>query len=90
MSIYVIRVEKVTKAYPGHPQPALDQVSVDIEKGEFVFLVGSSGSGKSTFLRLVLREYRPTSRRVYVAGKEINRLANWKVPKLRRDIGAVF
>ena len=90
VSIHVIRFEKVTKAYPGHPQPALDQVSVDIEKGEFVFLVGSSGSGKSTFLRLVLREYRPSSGRVYVAGKEINRLANWKVPKLRRDIGAVF
>ncbi|WP_181310278.1 cell division ATP-binding protein FtsE [Nocardioides campestrisoli] len=86
----MIRFEKVTKAYPGHAQPALDQVSVDIEKGEFVFLVGSSGSGKSTFLRLVLREYRPSSGRVYVAGKEINRLASWKVPRLRRDIGTVF
>ena len=86
----MIRFEKVTKAYPGHANPALDQVSVDIEKGEFVFLVGSSGSGKSTFLRLVLREYRPSSGRVYVAGKEINRLASWKVPRLRRDIGTVF
>ncbi len=90
MSIHVIRFEKVTKSYPGHPQPALDDVTVDIEKGEFVFLVGSSGSGKSTFLRLILREYRPTSGRVYVAGKEIDRLANWKVPRLRRDIGTVF
>jgi len=90
VSLHVIRFEKVTKAYPGHAQPALDQVSVDIEKGEFVFLVGSSGSGKSTFLRLVLREYRPSSGRVYVAGKEINRLASWKVPRLRRDIGTVF
>ena len=90
MSIHVIRFEKVTKAYPGHAQPALDQVSVEIEKGEFVFLVGSSGSGKSTFLRLVLREYRPSSGRVYVAGKEINRLSNWKVPGLRRQIGTVF
>ncbi|CAA9377651.1 MAG: Cell-division-associated, ABC-transporter-like signaling protein FtsE [uncultured Nocardioides sp.] len=86
----VIRFEKVTKTYPGHPHPALDQISVDVEKGEFVFLVGSSGSGKSTFLRLVLREYRPTAGRVYVAGKEINRLASWKVPRLRRDIGTVF
>ena len=86
----MIRFEKVTKAYPGHAQPALDQVSVEIEKGEFVFLVGSSGSGKSTFLRLVLREYRPSSGRVYVAGKEINRLSNWKVPALRRQIGTVF
>ena len=86
----MIRFEKVTKTYPGHPHPALDNISVDVEKGEFVFLVGSSGSGKSTFLRLVLREYRPTTGRVYVAGKEINRLASWKVPRLRRDIGTVF
>ena len=86
----MIRFEKVTKTYPGHPHAALDNVSVDVEKGEFVFLVGSSGSGKSTFLRLVLREYRATTGRVYVAGKEINRLASWKVPRLRRDIGTVF
>jgi len=86
----VIRFEKVTKTYAGHAHAALDQVSVDVDKGEFVFLVGSSGSGKSTFLRLVLREYRPTSGRVYVAGKEINRLASWKVPRLRRQIGTVF
>ena len=86
----MIRFEKVTKTYPGHAHAALDQVSVDVDKGEFVFLVGSSGSGKSTFLRLVLREYRPTTGRVYVAGKEINRLASWKVPRLRRDIGTVF
>ena len=86
----MIRFEKVTKTYPGHAHAALDQVTVDVDKGEFVFLVGSSGSGKSTFLRLVLREYRPTSGRVYVAGKEINRLASWKVPRLRRDIGTVF
>jgi cell division transport system ATP-binding protein len=86
----VIRFEKVLKAYPGQGAPALDNVSVDVEKGEFVFLVGASGSGKSTFLRLVLRESRPTSGRVYVAGKEINRLAAWKVPRLRRQIGTVF
>ena len=85
----MIRFDQVTQTYPGHPHAALDQVSVDVEKGEFVFLVGSSGSGKSTFLRLVLREYRPTSGRVYVAGKEINRLASWKVPRLRRDIVTV-
>jgi cell division transport system ATP-binding protein len=86
----VIRFEKVTKAYAGQSRAALEQVSVDIEKGEFVFLVGASGSGKSTFLRLILREYRPTEGRVYVAGKEINRLAGWKVPRLRRQIGTVF
>jgi cell division transport system ATP-binding protein len=86
----VIRFEKVTKTYAGQGHPALDEVSVDVEKGEFVFLVGTSGSGKSTALRLVLRESRPTSGRVYVAGKEINRLASWKVPRLRRQIGTVF
>jgi cell division transport system ATP-binding protein len=86
----VIRFEKVVKQYPGQARPALDQVTVDVEKGEFVFLVGASGSGKSTFLRLVLREYRSTSGRVYVAGKEVNRLASWKVPRLRRQIGTVF
>jgi cell division transport system ATP-binding protein len=86
----VIRFEKVSKTYPGQSRAALDNVTVDVEKGEFVFLVGASGSGKSTFLRLVLREYRPTQGRVYVAGKEINRLAGWKVPGLRRQIGTVF
>ena len=86
----MIRFEKVTKKYPGPGKPALDGVTVDVEKGEFVFLVGASGSGKSTALRLVLRETRPTQGRVYVAGKEINRLAGWKVPRLRRQIGTVF
>ncbi len=86
----MIRFEKVSKTYPGQSKAALDQVSVDIEKGEFVFLVGSSGSGKSTFLRLVLREYQSTEGRVYVAGKQINRLASWKIPRLRRQIGTVF
>ncbi|BBH16701.1 cell division ATP-binding protein FtsE [Nocardioides baekrokdamisoli] len=86
----MIRFEKVTKSYPGTGRPALDQVSLDLDKGEFVFLVGQSGSGKSTALRLILRETRPTNGRVYVAGKEINRLAGWKVPRLRRQIGTVF
>lgn len=86
----MIRFEKVTKSYPGTGRPALDQVSLDLDKGEFVFLVGQSGSGKSTALRLILREARPSSGRVYVAGKEINRLAGWKVPRLRRQIGTVF
>jgi cell division transport system ATP-binding protein len=86
----VIRFEKVSKSYDGQTRPALDTIDVDIDKGEFVFLVGASGSGKSTFLRLVIREARPSTGRVYVAGKEINRLAGWKIPSLRRQIGTVF
>jgi cell division transport system ATP-binding protein len=86
----VIRFEKVSKSYDGQTRPALDDVDVDIDKGEFVFLVGASGSGKSTFLRLIIREARPTAGKVYVAGKEINRLAGWKIPSLRRQIGTVF
>jgi cell division transport system ATP-binding protein len=86
----VIRFENVTKAYPNQSRPALEDVSLEVEKGEFVFLVGPSGSGKSTFLRLVLKEERPTAGRIQVAGKELSRLSNWKVPQLRRRIGTVF
>ena len=86
----MIRFENVSATYPGQTKPALRDVSADLDRGEFVFLVGESGSGKSTFLRLVLREARPTQGRVFVAGKEINRLASWKVPALRRQIGTVF
>ena len=86
----MITFENVTMQYPGQQRAALDDVSVDIEKAEFVFLVGASGSGKSTFLRMVLRETRPTGGKVVVAGKELNKLASWKVPALRRQIGTVF
>ena len=86
----MIRLEKVSKSYPTSTRPALDDVDVDIAKGEFVFLVGSSGSGKSTFLRLLLKEEVPTTGRVHVAGKDLGRLSHWKVPALRRSIGCVF
>ncbi len=86
----MITFENVTMTYPGQQRAALDDVSVEVEKGEFVFLVGASGSGKSTFLRLVLREARATEGTVVVAGKELNKLAGWKVPALRRQIGTVF
>jgi cell division transport system ATP-binding protein len=86
----VIRFENVTKVYARGARPALDQVSVEVERGEFVFLVGASGSGKSTFLELVLREERPTGGRVYVAGRDLAALSSWKVPHLRRQIGVVF
>ena len=86
----MILFDNVSKVYPNQTRPALDSVSLEIEKGEFVFLVGPSGSGKSTFLRLVLREERPTTGPVWVAGKDLGRLSNWKIPQLRRQIGTVF
>lgn len=86
----MILFEHATKLYPSQTRPALEDITLEIEKGEFVFLVGSSGSGKSTFLRLVLKEERPTQGKVWVAGKDLTRLSNWKVPGLRRQIGTVF
>ena len=86
----MIRFEKVTKTYPGQAHNALDQVSVDVEKGEFVFLVGSSGSGKSSFLRLVLKEEKPSKGKIHVLGQELNTLASRKVPYFRRNLGVVF
>jgi cell division transport system ATP-binding protein len=86
----VIRFDNVSKTYDGQRRAALADVNVDIEKGEFVFLVGASGSGKSTFLRLILREQRATKGKVFVAGRELNKLAAWKIPAMRRQIGTVF
>ncbi len=86
----MIRLDRVTKLYAASTRPALADVTVEVEKGEFVFLVGLSGSGKSTFLRLLLREEVPTRGTVHVAGKDVAHLSNWKVPALRRQIGCVF
>ena len=86
----MIRFENVTKVYARGARPALDEVDLEIQRGEFVFLVGTSGSGKSTFLRLVLREERPTGGKVFVAGKDLTTLNSWKVPHLRRQIGVMF
>ena len=86
----MIRFDNVSKVYTRGAQPALDAVDVKIERGDFVFLVGSSGSGKSTFLKLVLREERPTGGQIYVAGRDLGKLSAWRVPLLRREIGAVF
>ncbi|GAB4083912.1 cell division ATP-binding protein FtsE [Myceligenerans cantabricum] len=80
----------MSKVYARGARPALEDVSVDVQRGEFVFLVGASGSGKSTFLSLVLREHRPTRGRIYVAGRDVARLSAWRVPKLRRELGVVF
>jgi cell division transport system ATP-binding protein len=86
----VIRFDDVTKVYPRTQRPALHKVSLEVNKGEFVFLVGASGSGKSTFLRLVLKEEKATTGVVRVSGKDVAKLSSWKVPHLRRTIGVVF
>jgi cell division transport system ATP-binding protein len=85
----MIKFDHITKSYKG-TTVALRDVSVDVQKGDFVFLVGPSGSGKSTFLRLVTKEERPDAGEVWVAGKEVSLLSPWKVPYLRRNIGCVY
>ncbi len=85
----MIRLNHVTKIYKDS-QRALDDVSVDVSKGEFVFVVGPSGSGKSTLIRLLLKEEEPSKGEIFVAGKNIGKLSPWKVPYLRRNIGTVF
>lgn len=85
----MIRFEDVTKIYPPDTI-GLENVSLHIEKGEFVFLVGPSGSGKSTFIRLIIKEIEPDRGRIIVGGRDLGSLRRWKVPYLRRNIGCVF
>jgi cell division transport system ATP-binding protein len=86
----MISLQAVSKTYKNGVN-ALDDVSIEIEKGEFVFVVGPSGSGKSTTIRLLLKEEEPSAGSVYVAGKNLSRLSSWSgVPKLRRNIGCVY
>ncbi len=85
----MIKLENVTKVYKGD-NVALRDATLDIVKGEFVFLVGASGSGKSTFIRLLNREEVPEHGKIFVAGKDIAQLGTWKVPYLRRNIGYIF
>jgi len=85
----VIRLKSVSKTYDGSTV-AVRNVDLSIQKGEFVFLVGPSGSGKSTLIRLLLREEQPTGGQVWVAGRDIAALPEWRVPYLRRSIGTVF
>lgn len=86
----MIRFDGVSKSYARTARPALNNVSLEILKGEFVFLVGASGSGKSSFLRLVLKEESPTKGSIHVLGQHLNSLANRKVPYFRRNLGVVF
>lgn len=85
----MIRLESVTKVYEGGTV-AVNDVSLDMQKGEFVFLVGASGSGKSTLIRLLLRDEPVTRGKIWVAGKDITSLPKWKIPYLRRSVGTVF
>ncbi|GAA1861934.1 cell division ATP-binding protein FtsE [Paeniglutamicibacter psychrophenolicus] len=93
----MIRFENVTMVYDQksrlgseNARPGLDDVTIEIDRGDFAFLVGASGSGKSTFLRLILREIVATGGSVHVAGQNVARIPSWRVPKLRRGIGVVF
>ena len=87
----VITFEHVSKVYEAQPnKPALDDVSLHIYPGEFVFLVGHSGSGKSTFINLIIRQIKPSSGKIYIADEDLTTMRNWRVPYLRRNIGCVF
>ena len=91
MGAPVITFDHVTKTYPAQPKkPALSDVTLQIFAGEFIFLVGHSGSGKSTFIRLLTREIKPTSGKIYVADEDLTTMRKWRVPYLRRNIGCVF
>lgn len=85
----MIRFRNVTKQYPNGTK-ALEDVSLQIERGEFVFVVGASGAGKSTFLKLIMREEKPTSGSIEVNGYNLNKLKHNKIPEYRRSIGMVF
>ncbi|CAN5498662.1 cell division ATP-binding protein FtsE [soil metagenome] len=85
----MIKTKDLVKEYNGSVK-ALDGITLDIEKGEFVFVVGPSGSGKSTFMKLLTKEEEPTGGEVFVAGKDLSSLPRWRVPYLRRNVGCVF
>lgn len=86
----MISVKNVTMQYKASTRPALRDLSLEVDKGDFAFLIGPSGSGKSTFFRLLLKEDKPTSGDVYVGDFHVNTLPARRVPKLRQSIGCVF
>ena len=85
----MITLENVSKSY-AKGQPALNDVSLHIDKGEFVFIVGNSGSGKSTLIKLLLKELEPTSGTIIVNDQDLGKMKRRKVPKYRRGVGVVF
>ena len=91
MGTPVITFDHVNKVYPAQPtKPALNDITLQIYAGEFVFLVGHYGSGKSPFIRMLIREITPSSGHIYVADEDLSSMRNWRVPYLRRNIGCVF
>lgn len=86
----LISLEHVSKIYPKGTRPALDDISLDVNRGDFVFLVGASGSGKTTLLSLLLREEEATKGEIHVAGNDLRRLVNRQVPQYRRTLGFIF
>ncbi|MBM6698756.1 cell division ATP-binding protein FtsE [Bifidobacterium pullorum subsp. saeculare] len=86
----LITLDHVSKVYPRGTRPALDDVSLDVDRGDFVFLVGASGSGKTTLLSLLLREEEATDGEIRVAGHDLRRITNRQVPQYRRTLGFVF
>lgn len=88
--VFVITFDQVTKLYKTSTRPALDNISLTIDKGDFVFLIGPSGSGKSTFLELMLREQNVTSGDIYLGDFHVNKLRGSQINKLRQRVGYVF
>ncbi|MBL3686509.1 cell division ATP-binding protein FtsE [Leucobacter zeae] len=86
----MILFENVTKKYRGTARPALDDVDLQVDRGEFVFIVGASGSGKSSCLRLILREDQPSAGKIHVLGQDLSKISSRKVPYFRRNLGTVF
>lgn len=86
----MIHMQGITKIYEDNGAMALDNISVDIESGEFVFIVGASGSGKSTFIRLLFREVLPTEGTLIVNGVDVVNLKKQEVPEFRRTLGVIF
>ncbi|MBS5793144.1 MAG: cell division ATP-binding protein FtsE [Clostridiales bacterium] len=85
----MINVNKVTKIYD-NGAVAINNISLNIKKGEFVFVIGSSGSGKSTFMKMLLKEVEPTEGKIIIDGIDINNIKRKEIPFLRRKIGVVF
>ena len=86
----MILFENVTKKYRGTAKPALDGIDLRVDRGEFVFIVGASGSGKSSCLRLILREDQPSAGKIHVLGQDLSKISSRKVPYFRRNLGTVF